>query len=74
MLSKDFLAGGSKSGLAGTPSTFYFAEGDDLVITLVFISQITVPSNGSAKALEHWGQLICIQITCHQTVRWAVQP
>lgn len=45
-------------------------EGDDLVITCVFISQITVPGNGNAKAMEHWGQLICIQITNHQTVRW----
>lgn len=55
MLSKDFLAGGSKSGLAGTPSPSYLAEGDDLVITRVFITQITVPSNGNAKALEHRG-------------------
>lgn len=56
-------------GLVWFPSCL--DEGDDLVITCVFISQITVPGNGNAKALEHWGQLICIQITPHQTVRWA---
>lgn len=64
------LTGGAKRGLAHAVFPCCIGEGDDLVITCVFISQITVPGNGNAKALEHWGQLICIQITHHQTVRW----
>lgn len=64
----------SESATATPPTSSPSGEGDDLVITCVFISQITVPGNGNAKALEHWGQLICIQIARHQTVSCSPGP
>lgn len=55
MLSKGLEALGFSGGGRPAGPLTACGEGDDLAITCVFISQITVPSNGDTIAAEQGG-------------------